>query len=55
MNNYQAGRVKDFVGNWQRLTSEAWILKMIQGIDIEFIDFKEEECAIVDNEIDTFF
>ena len=66
MNNFQAGRLKDFVGNWQRLTSDAWILKMIQGIDIEFIDlpfqapfpkridFNEEECAIIDNEIDTF-
>ena len=67
VNNFQAGRRKDFVGNWQRLTSDAWILKMIQGIDIEFIDlpfqealpkcidFNEEECAIIDNEIHFFW
>lgn len=36
VNSFKAGRLKDFAHNWEAITSDAWILKMIRGIDIEF-------------------
>ena len=64
--SFKAGRLRLFEDNWKDFTSDAWIFKMISGIDIEFellpfqflppraIDFNEEECAIIDAEINKF-
>lgn len=63
VNSFKAGRLKDFAHNWEAITSDAWILKMIRGIDIEFdepvrqsrpprpILFSPQETEIIDAEV----
>lgn len=65
---FKAGLLKNFVSEWQKLTSDENILKIIRGCDIEFTDdmpaqrsnsvknikFNEKEQNIIDNEIDKF-
>ena len=36
MQTLEAVRLKNFVANWQTITSDQWILNAIQGCQIEF-------------------
>jgi hypothetical protein len=60
---FQAGRLKYFIQNWENITTDAWIIKTVQGCEIEFFDnpvqaklpntmrFNRKETQIIDNEI----
>ena len=34
----QAGRLQHFVGNWERMTRDRWVLNTVRGYHIEFIE-----------------
>lgn len=61
-NNFTAGRLQNFSSNWERFTSDPWVLDTIKGCTIEFeegpnfssrkeLHFNSNEADIVDKEV----
>jgi hypothetical protein len=65
-NNFQGGKIQQFLQNWMKITSDPWIIKQIQGYKLEFsgvpqqshvprhVPFSREEKLHIDQEIDRF-
>lgn len=61
--NFQAGRLQYFIPNWEKFTSDKWLLDTVSGCSIEFnelpqqpfppreIQFNQHESKIIDAEI----
>ena len=63
ISNFEGGRIRHFAENWKKLTSDKEILKIVDGLELEFefepyqnqippqTKFSQKECILIDAEI----